>query len=534
MTADLTVSVNIARAPAGRAWIARVEYDRTETALADSPGFAGTITLAAPDHNNVSRVIFLGYYGSGEMKCRPGGRKETFTGYDYAQKLAGRVVPDNLTSLLQPAQQYTGWYQRLDYDNAVHTFTAGKIVVGGTSGAYGTIARTQNTWICDAGGNPVYQVPPSALALTSVSGTFQDNETIAEIAGAGEALVNGTRMQIDHLASVMYPQDWITAILGGPEQWATETGCCPYRINPVNPVTPGTWSPPAYNQWTWQGSVTRQEAIDELSAYYNFIFYVKWMSDGSIAHPLAYWVHQDDIDNADDDALAEHRGLGLPAPVAVTPSDPYLAGEITVSFRGDTGKNKVILRGSDPVTGTWYENAQVPDSAGNETTATESAGVYYGTEIPDEYYDDADSRLISQADVQDRAARIYRCLKNGTTTWKAVFLKRFDLVLLQKMTFSGFDPREIPDDTYRIIGIEYHLAPAAGTVTVTLIRNSRFAASLAVSRRSAGAAPATRQAIRAELATIAQDEAGTVVAVNGDAITVQTESGQTRITRSLT
>jgi hypothetical protein len=534
MTADLTVSADIIRTPGGRSWSARIEYDRTETAGVDSAALRGTtVTLAAPDHNNVSRVIFLGYYLAEEMKVVAGGRKETFFACDYAQKLSGRVVPDLLATLLQPSQQYTGNYQRLDYDAAVNTFTAGKIVVGGTSGAYGTIVETQDNWICDADGNPVYQVPPSALALTGVSGTFLDNETIAEVAGAGEALVNGTLTQIDRTATVMYPQDWIRAILGGPVKWATETGCCPYRINPVNPVNPGTWSAPAYNQWTWQGSGTRQEAIDELSAYYNFIFCVKWMSDGSIAYPLAYWVHQDDIDNPDDYTLAEHRGLGLPAAITVTPSDPYLAGTVTVSFRGDTGKNRVIVRGADPVTGTWYENARVPDIAGNEATATESAGVYYGTEIPDEYYDDADSRLISQADVQNRAALVYNYLKNGATTWQATFSRRFDLVLLQKMTFAGFAASEIPDDTYRITGIAYHLAPAAGTVTVTLIRNRQFAASLAISRVYTGAGSTTRQQIRAALVKTAPDEAGVVTGVSGNAVTVRTESGRTRITRSL-
>jgi hypothetical protein len=524
MTADLTVGATVSRTLDRRYWTARVAYDRTATAGVDSTAFTGkTVTIVAPDHNNVSRVIFVGNLLSEEMKCGPGRRKETMTGYDAAKGLSGRVVPDDLLTLLPPSQQYTGYYQRLDYDNATGTFTAGKIVLGSTSGAYGTIVQTGNNWINDADWNPAYLVPPSSLALSAVTGTFQDNETIAEIAGTGTALVNGALSQIDLQAPVMYPQDWIIAILGGPAGWQAASGCCPYRINPVNPVEPGTWSPPAYRQWTWQRKQTRQEAIDELSAYYNFIFYVKWMQDGSEnGWPLAYWVHQDDIDNPDDYALAGHRGLGLPAAVAITPDDPYLVGDVTVSLRGDTAVNRVIIRGQDPVTGTWYENARVPAIAGNETTATESSGVYYGTEIPVEYYDDSDSHLCSQADVQDRAARVYAYRKNGETTWRATFRQRFDLVLLQKMIFSGFPANEIPDDTYRITGIGYTLAPAAGSVTVTLVRNSRFAAALAASRVYAGPVPA------------ADSEAGTVTVVNGDQITVRTESGQTRFTRSLT
>jgi hypothetical protein len=534
---DLTISGTISRTLAQKSWTARVIYSKTSTAGVDSLTFKNVkVVITRDDHNGVTRTIFVGYYDTENMDVIPARRSETMAGYDYAQKLVGRIIPTNLLTLLRPDDQYSGYYQRLDFDNTVNNFTSGRVVLGQTSLASGKIIQTQNNWIYDSFGNPLYLVPSGAIALTDVQGTFQDDETIKEIGGIGEALANGgATIQIDILATVMEPEDWITEILGGALYWERETGVMPYRINPSNPISSGGWTPAPYDQWTWQGSQTRQSAIDEISAYHNFIFYVKWIG----ITPCAYWVHQDDIDNPDDYALTEHRGLGLPDAVTIYPTDPNLADDVRVNIQGDTGKNRVIIRGQDPVTGIWYENTQVPDITGNETTATESSGVYYGTEIPVEYYNDdalhpTGTASVCQAIVQDYAALIYAYQKNGATTWTAKFRKRFDLVLLQKMIFSGFPDNEIPDDTYRIVGITYDFGPASDFVTVTLIRDSQFGAQLAINRVFVNQTLEIQRVVKAELAKVAKDEAGTVISVDGTAITVMTEAGQIKITRSLT
>jgi hypothetical protein len=542
---DLSLKATITRDMSMKAFTARVDYFKASTAGVDSTTFSNkTVILTAKDHLGVTRYPFVGFYDSEDMDLIPAARKEHMKGFCFAQKLNTRVVPASLIQLLHPGQQYTGYYQRLDFDYVVNNFTAGRIIKGQTSGATAVIVQTQNNWIYDSSGNPVYLVPSSTLALRDVSGTFADNETLEEIGGPGEALVNGVLSQIDILATVMLPQDYIYQMLGGLK-WQTETGIYPERINPVNPLYDGSWDstytvwtpnvgpyvPPAFKQWSdWKRKQCRHDPIDDLSNYYNFIFYVKWTADGI---PHAYWVHQDDIDNPDDYALTEHRGLGLPAAVTVSLGDAYLDSPVTPNIKGDTRASRVILGGYDAITGEYFENTEIPDITGNEDTCTCASGVYYGTEIPVEYYDDTDTRMTNQADVQKMAHLIYLYRRHGAVTWTAVFRKRFDLVFLQKMIFSGFPATEIPDDTYRIIGIEYDLIPGAGTVKVTLCRDSIFKVQLEMNKCFVNKTLETQRVIKAELDKMPQIKGGYATAESGTAITVQTEAGQTEVSRTL-
>ncbi len=76
--------------------------------------------------------------------------------------------------------QLQAWRFTLDFDGQTANFTVGQVVTGGTSGATGLILSQ-----VDAG-------LTGTLTLTTVSGTFQDNEGITDPLG-GAAKVNGTQ-----------------------------------------------------------------------------------------------------------------------------------------------------------------------------------------------------------------------------------------------------------------------------------------------------------------------------------------------------
>ena len=84
----------------------------------------------------------------------------------------GRAVYDIQVGAYRPGST-------LDYDNQTANYTVGDVLTGGTSGATGRI-------IADSDGGST-----GTLTLKDISGTFQNNETITDVAG-GSALANGT------------------------------------------------------------------------------------------------------------------------------------------------------------------------------------------------------------------------------------------------------------------------------------------------------------------------------------------------------
>ena len=69
--------------------------------------------------------------------------------------------------------------KKLSYDGGSAAFTIGKTVKGGTSNATGLIDNKSGTVIT------------GYLVLTSVVGTFQNDEALTETTGTGAAVVNG-------------------------------------------------------------------------------------------------------------------------------------------------------------------------------------------------------------------------------------------------------------------------------------------------------------------------------------------------------
>ena len=101
--------------------------------------------------------------------------------------------------------------QYLNFDASAGTFTAGNGITGATSGATATIDRVIYT-----------SHTAGKLILSSVSGTFQDDEAIYESSYEGELLINGdfANWTTDN------PDDWIVygEVANDPEVSEVGTG----------------------------------------------------------------------------------------------------------------------------------------------------------------------------------------------------------------------------------------------------------------------------------------------------------------------
>jgi hypothetical protein len=234
--------------------------------------------------------------------------------------------------------------------------------------------------------------------------------------------------------------------------------------------------------WTFSGDAKKRDALDQMAEYDNFVTLVKFKQlVGTTYTPCFYRVHMDDIDNPDDYALTEHRGLSLPAAVTVTATDKYLVGRVEIDINGASKRNKVRVR-CQGLDGVFYENVQVMDNgSGTSGTATCSAGVWDEEEKPLVYLE-TNPALFTRAQAQLRAALLYQYLSLKICTYKATFSKRVDFERYQILTLSGHSATHVPDGDYRIIGIKYRKYPANVFVDVTLIPVDQFAAQVKINR----------------------------------------------------
>jgi hypothetical protein len=535
---SLKLDAGVVRDISQKITTAKIRYNKALNGGIYSGEFYKKIVISMFDHLNVSHTIFVGEFHGDNATLQPGGNSEEFTAEDNCSYLANNPLDDDQLAFLKPSAQDTSVYQRLDYDYVVNNFTVGKLIQGATSGALAKVIATQGTWLYSSTMPPEqYLVPISAIVIGNIVGTFVDDETITEIGGPGEALVNGTAtIPLDFGPGTIYPETWVYNLLGGAN-WQKITGIYPKRINPTHPISV-TWDQAPWDNWTFQQEEKKQQALDEVSEYHNFVFVVKYESVAGYTQPIpcAYWVHQDDIDNPEDYALTEHCGLNLPAAVTITSGKASgLVPPVALDIQGTARRNKIRVIGQD-VSGNVFENVQVPDLPGTtEGTATESAGVYYGEELPLIYIDPMEIKTWStQALCQSRAALLYASLSLKISTWKATFVKRADLEYYQKITFSGYDSNEIPDGDYRIIRIEYDDQSAASFVTVILVSDDQFIAQVKMNRTLTNSYLEIKRTIQYINALRPQIYAGTVTAADGNEITGTSEGGQSAITRTLT
>jgi hypothetical protein len=101
--------------------------------------------------------------------------------------LPAKAIPHTCT--LRARRQH----MLLAYDTPAAAFTVGKTLTGATSHATAVIIGIPGTVLYDSSGAAIYTVPALTLALHTITGTFQDDETITDNGTVpGSAKVNGT------------------------------------------------------------------------------------------------------------------------------------------------------------------------------------------------------------------------------------------------------------------------------------------------------------------------------------------------------
>lgn len=245
------------------------------------------------------------------------------------------------------------------------------------------------------------------------------------------------------------PSVTITAILGGAD-WAKTTGIEPYNMKTVT-----DWAT-IKKSYIFDPNASKWKCIQEICEHTNHIFVVKWVDTGTDFHPVAYFVHEDDIDTE----------LDLPALVTITAPDAEFVSASKESQQVDK-INRVVVKGANKITGVWYDSV------------VESAEVTAGEEIPIEYrYESTD--LDTQAKADARATTLYNFYNTDSDTYTINFKQRMDLELYQRIQFSGY--ADIATGVMRVISIRYGRKAADSDVEVVVAPDQNLSNLRALSR----------------------------------------------------
>ena len=257
----------------------------------------------------------------------------------------------------------------------------------------------------------------------------------------------------------------------------------------------------------WDADTTKEEAIREISQYCEFAFVVKPREnpEGPIPISSGYFVSADDVDTE----------LDLPAMVTITKdvNDDELISIPMADNKYADKINRVIVRGTDPLTANWY--ISVKES--QEVTDKEERPIEF-------YYESTD--LFSQGLTNAKAENLFNFYNHTPDVYKAVFEQRFDLQLYQKIKFVGFD--KIPEEEMRITEMKYFMGarkpkgPIIKQVDIGFTSDKQLSDLIALEKSmSTDFLSEVRKMIRevkmAELAV------GTVTEIDGNEATVQLE-----------
>jgi len=501
-TVDYLISGSARQSLADKMMQASFSYDLAKRGELPETYF-NHVKLVIPDYNGVNQTVFTGIIPSSASVYGAEGQSESFVAFDYSWYLTMQyLTPDNL-ALLVPADQLIAYKYRLYYHNPVAYWKVGQIIQGVTGGGMGKILENHLV-----GAWPVNEL--SYVILEAVSGDtlaghyFVDGEALL-VNGVLHAYADGHEMNVTGVISVVYPHNYVARLLGRDEsgsEYESTTGIYPYRLTPL-----AGWSAsstPIAIEFDFEERTTKMQAIDRLCKYLRYIFIVK--SPQGI--PLAYFIPESDIDDP-------VKGLDLPTPVEVTPTSPHLMSPVSVNRKGEERYNKVTVR-CQSLTGEWFES--VLPSTGPD-------------EIPIEYIE-INPDLATQTDCDLRCADLYAYYVDHIRTWNAKFVLRSDLRLLQKLIFTG-NVQGIPNDTYRIVGIEYKYADG-GTVNAvecTLISDNQFTLYLNLSRVFTDSISEIQSLIYSTVDQLKSIEAGVATSVTNGVVSVTTESGVNKIGR---
>lgn len=461
------------------------EFDGTTVGGVFSGNYWKHIEFAIPDYNGTQQTVFVGFFPSSSARYRGDPQEnETMRAYDFAWYLTQNYLSDADLALLTTAHQEDVTRYQLQFDFQEHWFQPGMVVVGGTTGHTGRITEV------------LYGVFDSII-MENPTGIFQDDEQLL-VGGVLYAYADGHAMDVTGTIDIVSPEEWIRRALGG-DDWNVLYGLEPYRIASTAAIW-GDTKPEV--DFVFRDDESIYEAILEPSEYLEFILFPSWRTVSGFNQPCVYWIPETDIDDPSE-------GLDLPATVTITDPDPYLVS-IDVDQKGETSYNKVTVR-CRLLNGTWYSK-----------TVT-SAAVDAKEERVREYREVA-TNLATTAECDTRAQDVYDYYNMQTITWTVVFLLRSDFRRLQKLTFSGYGDK-LPDDTYRILRIEYDYGEG-GTInsqTCTIIRDSAFLTYLSLNRSFTDTIKEIQAITRAEIEKAGLPEIGTVSTVGGDGSAMYTD-----------
>jgi len=290
----------------------------------------------------------------------------------------------------------------------------------------------------------------------------------------------------------MTPSTFVEGCLGQPlaligKQWSPSGDWSPYvtGIYPFELNDPDGWdSTMTAIPFGFTTKTTKQAAFDKIVEYTRQIFYCHWYLFGTpkIFTPVAYLIKS----YADIDSATTGLGDDLPDPLQVTngadsvdyPTDGggYILSPVPLDQKGEDSYNWFTVRGQYP-SGAWFQKdfwtTDVYDHEKNPT----------GTIIKRQYYEE-NPNINNPTDAYNRAMDLGNYYQQQVMTWQCTFRLRSDLRVYQRVQFFGYT--QIPDDTYRIIDINYDYSASGNEikneVTVTVVLDSAFRAYLGTMR----------------------------------------------------
>jgi hypothetical protein len=435
------IAVNVSRGMDDAMTQAVFDYDGTVVGGIFGNDYMTKIQVQIPDYNGVNRVVFVGIAPSSRAHYEPAKDKMTLTAVDYGLYLTKNPLEDKDLALLPPANQAaegSNIAKVLVFHYALIPFQLGQRVVGGISGATGTIIE-------------VYEGGSQRMTLYPARGTFIDDEPLL-VGGVQYASADGRSMDTSYtpLYLPIYPEDWIRSVLGG-NNWMRVTGIEPYRIVASGAYWDTVLCPAVPFMFGSKESIN--DAMDRLAKYMKYIKLIKPRNiGGGNYRPAFYWVPLSRID--------EYDGLDLPAAAAITgPNNPFLAAPFELEQNGENQVDRVKLMCQD-LHGNWLVSAK--------GTAYANAG-----EGPCRTFYDEPQDIATQTDLDALCSDLYDLLTPRGMVWHCTFLERSDLEIYQLLTISGYGDK-IPNGTYRIIGISDERACAKNLTHVAFMLATAF------------------------------------------------------------
>jgi hypothetical protein len=307
-------------------------------------------------------------------------------------------------------------------------------------------------------------------------------------------------------AAATNPSEIILALLGG-DSWRNTTGIEPYNIQDVD-----AWGTTlTAKSFVFDKKTSKKQAIDEICAYTNHIFVLKWRIDGVTGEvvPCAYFIHEDDVDTE----------LDLPSKVTFTSPSVYVKNGIKIEDKQNEKVNRVRVAGANPITGDWYE------------AVAESDGVTYGDEIAIEYYAES-SNLDTQQKVDDKAQALFDFFNTVAKTYTATLIGRVDLELYQLVNFSGYSL--IGTEDMRIIGISYTDYGTHNETTIQFTSDQALSDLKALNRSMGGDIyNNTTNILNHYFIDLTKIAVGTITEIDGNSATIELEDGSGFVTARL-